>query len=36
VFSECNFKGKHAKSCPGHTNSFLGLSFEVLSIKMPE
>ncbi|CAD8148953.1 unnamed protein product [Paramecium pentaurelia] len=36
VFSECNFKGEHAKSCPGDNVTFFGLPFEVLSIHLPE
>ncbi|CAK71024.1 unnamed protein product (macronuclear) [Paramecium tetraurelia] len=36
VFSECNFKGEHAKSCPGDNVTFFGLPFEVLSIHVPD
>ncbi|CAD8048345.1 unnamed protein product [Paramecium sonneborni] len=36
VFSECNFKGEHAKSCPGQNVTFFGFPFEVLSIHIPE
>ncbi|CAD8050792.1 unnamed protein product [Paramecium sonneborni] len=36
VFSECNFKGEHARSCPEDNVTFFGFPFEVLSIHVPE